>query len=112
MENDSKIEMTVCRIAIDEWQRQQFPDANLAGAGMHLVQEINEACEELADCFFMAVQCERLGGAKMGLPETVWEMMEGLGALPERVIMAKLEKNKQRKWPTTPDADGVYHHED
>lgn len=108
----SKVEMQLCRIEIETWQRKQFPGATLEGAGAHLLQEIEEACVELADCFFMAIQCENLGGAPMGLPETIWEMMEGLGCIPEKVIMAKLEHNKQRKWPTMPDDDGVFHHEE
>jgi hypothetical protein len=39
-------------------------------------------------------------------------MMEALGCIPERVIMAKLAKNKARKWPETPNDQGVYNHED
>lgn len=112
IDEQSKVEMQMCRIQIEEWQRKQFPGATLQGAGAHLLQEVEEACEELADCFFMAVQCENLGGAPMGLPLAIWEMMEALGAIPERVILAKLARNKERKWPEFPGADGVYNHEE
>ena len=112
IDDQSRVEMQMCRIEVETWQRKQFPNATLEGAGAHLLQEIEEACEELADCFFMAVQCENLGGAPMGLPLAIWEMMEGLGCIPERIIMAKLAKNKSRKWPETPNDQGVYNHEE
>ena len=97
-----------CQERINEWQKTQFPNTTLHGAGTHLMREIEEACEELADCFFLSSQCERLGGIPMGLPEYCWHVIKRLGHSPASVILAKLEKNKARKWPEKPDASGVY----
>ena len=99
------------QIEINEWQRRQFPDATLEGAGNHLIKECAEAAEELADVFFLATQCEALGGMPVGLPERCWQAIKDLGLLPEKVIHAKLEKNRKRKWPRKPAEDGCYHHE-
>jgi len=99
------------QIEINEWQRRQFPDATLDGAGNHLIKECAEAAEELADVFFLASQCEALGGMPVGLPERCWQGIKELGLLPEKVIYAKLEKNRLRKWPSKPAEDGCYHHE-
>lgn len=93
---------------IAEWQEAQFPNATLQGAAEHLARETVEAAEELADCFFMAAQCERLGGMPVTLPEHCWDAIVALGHSPASVILAKLEKNKARKWPEKPDASGVY----
>lgn len=93
---------------VDEWQRMQFPNADLDGAARHLLRELDEAMEELADVFFLASQCERLGGIKMGIPETAFHSIRMLGGSPVAVILAKLEKNKRRRWPTTPDEEGCY----
>ena len=98
------------QIEITEWQRKQFPDAELKGAGMHLLKECAEAAEELADVFFLASQCERLGGVPIGLPEMCWQAIKDLGLMPEQIIYKKLEKNRLRKWPSKPAADGCYHH--
>lgn len=96
---------------IREWQQVRFPQSTLDGASRHLEEELDEACEEIADVFFLATQCEDLGGVPVGLPERAWEMMWRLGRDPMRVILAKLAKNKDRKWPEKPAGDGCYHHE-
>lgn len=93
---------------IAEWQEAQFPNATLSGAGNHLSREMQEAAEELADCFFLSSQCQRLGGIPMGIPEFCWLAIRGLGYSPVSVILGKLAKNKRRKWPENPDTDGVY----
>ena len=98
------------RIAM--WQEAQFPDATLRGARVHLNREIDEACEELADVFFLASQCERLGGMPVLLPEIAWQAIVSLGRGPQQVILAKLAKNLARKWPEKPDAQGVYEADD
>lgn len=97
---------------VEEWQQAQFPNATLDGASEHLAREMAEAAEELADCFFMSLQCERLGGMPVALPETCWAAIQSLGHSPASVILAKLAKNKERKWPANPDADGVYEAQD
>lgn len=97
---------------IAEWQAEQFPHATLAGAAEHLARELAEAAEELADCFFMASQCERLGGMPVVLPEQCWDAIMRLEHSPASVILAKLNKNKRRKWPASPDASGVYEAQD
>lgn len=107
---EDKMEMQDARIQIESWQRRQFPDATLDGAGRHLLKELAEACEELADVFFLAVQCENLGGVPIGLPEMCWRTISEFGLVPEEVILAKLAKNKQRDWPKKPADDGCYHH--
>jgi hypothetical protein len=63
---------------IDEWQKMQFPNATLSGAGNHLHREMAEAAEELADCFFLSSQCQRLGGIPMGVPEWACPSFAGL----------------------------------
>jgi len=93
---------------IAEWQTMQFPDATLDGAARHLMRELDESCEELADVFFLSSQCERLGGMKMGIPEIAYRSIQMLGGSPVAVILAKLDKNKRRNWPSTPDSEGVY----
>lgn len=98
------------RIAM--WQAAQFPDATLQGARVHLDREVDEACEELADVFFLASQCERLGGMPVLLPEIAWQAIVSLGRGPQQVILAKLAKNLARKWPEKPDASGVYEADD
>jgi hypothetical protein len=97
---------------IADWQEAQFPNATLQGAAEHLARETAEAAEELADCFFMSAQCERLGGMPVALPEHCWDAIVALGHSPYHVIVAKLAKNKARKWPAKPDADGVYEAQD
>ena len=108
MTSDRKQAITITQSAIREWRRAQFPDATLEGASRHLAREIDEACEELADVFFLASQCEELGGVPVGLPERAWDMIQRLGRCPPDVIFAKLAKNKLRRWPATPDKDGIY----
>jgi hypothetical protein len=98
------------RIAM--WQAAQFPDATLRGATVHLHREIEEACEELADVFFLASQCERLMGMPVCMPEIAWQAIASLGRNPSSVILAKLAKNLARKWPEKPDASGVYEADD
>lgn len=104
--------LKACQERIAEWQKIQFPNATLDGAGNHLMREIAEAAEELADCFFLASQCERLGGMPMNVPEFCWLAIKGLGYSPASVILAKLAKNQRRNWPKTPDANGVYEAQD
>lgn len=93
---------------IAEWQGEQFPHATLEGAAAHLSRELDEAAEELADCFFLSSQCERLGGMPVALPEACWSAIASIGLSPASVILAKLAKNRTRQWPTTPDGEGVY----
>lgn len=97
---------------INDWQLQQFPKATLSGVSIHLMKERAEAAEELADCFFLSSQCERLGGVPMGIPEFCWQAIHGLGYVPQDIIRGKLAKNKNRNWPETPDAHGVYEAQD
>lgn len=97
---------------IREWRLVQFPNATLSGAGNHLVAEIFEAAEELADCFFLSSQCQDLGGVPVGMPEFCFQAIRGLGLNPAMVIRAKLAKNKRRKWPSEPDEGGIYEAED
>lgn len=97
---------------IDKWQMEQFPNATLKGAAEHLDRERAEATEELADCFFLATQCERLGGMPVCLPEVCWAAIQALGHSPEQVILDKLAKNKSRSWPEKPDVQGVYEAQD
>lgn len=108
MTSDRKQAIQITQSAIREWRRAQFPDATLEGAARHLAKELDEACEELADVFFLASQCEELGGVPVGLPERAWDMIQRLGRCPPDVIFAKLAKNKRRKWPAKPDKDGIY----
>ena len=109
-ENEEMAALKAMQIEIGEWQRKQFPDATLEGAGAHFIKEASEAAEELADCFFMATQCENLGGIPFGIPQLCWAMIDRMGFCAEAVIRAKLEKNKRREWPAKPAADGCYHH--
>ena len=92
--------------SVATWQRDTFPTASLAGASAHLVQEANEVRlavseqetnigEELADVFFLAVQCATLTGIDLA-----------------ECVRLKLTKNKARTWPTKPDEDGVFNHVD
>jgi len=108
MTQDRKQAIQITQSAIREWRRAQFPDATLEGAAAHLSRELDEAAEELADVFFLASQCEDLGGVPMGLPERAWDMIQRLGRCPPDVIFAKLAKNMGRKWPARPDKDGIY----
>ena len=101
-------QMRAVQKQIDAWQKAQFPNAKLSGAGNHLHREMAEAAEELADCFFLSSQCQRLGGMPMGVPEFCWMAIRGLGYSPASVILGKLAKNKRRNWPENPDAQGVY----
>ncbi len=108
--DDDEIEQLQAEIR--EWRLAQFPNATLAGAGNHLVAEIFEAAEELADCFFLSSQCQDLGGVPVGMPEFCFQAIRGLGLNPAMVIRAKLAKNKRRKWPSEPDEGGIYEAED
>ena len=108
--DDDEIEQLQAEIR--EWRLAQFPNATLAGAGNHLVAEIFEAAEELADCFFLSSQCQDLGGVPVGMPEFCYQAIRGFGLDPAVVIRAKLAKNKRRKWPTTPGDGGIYEAED
>ena len=44
----------------------------------------------------------------VALPEACWHAITSLGLSPASVILSKLDKNKRRTWPTTPDEEGVY----
>lgn len=91
--------------SIAEWQASTFPLATTEGARVHLEREVLEAAEELADVIFLARQAgdeERMAAAT--------EAIRLLGLEPVDVLEAKLKKNKARRWPTEPDADGVYEH--
>lgn len=91
--------------------------------------------EELADCFFMAVAHERLAGGRdkwTGAETNPHELIEtlcfwshddhasmvpavestavGLGIDLPAAVEAKFAKNKARKWPKKPAADGTYSH--
>ena len=107
-EDDMPAGMLDVQARIAEWQASQFPHATLDGAAAHLERELHEAAEELADCFFLSSQCERLGGMPVALPEACWHAIASLGLSPASVILSKLDKNKRRTWPTTPDEEGVY----
>lgn len=90
---------------IDKWQYETFPNATRRGALVHLEKELKEAAEELADVVFLARQAGE-GETEAAAIRCIRELtME-----PAKVLAAKLEKNKARKWPTEPDADGVYEH--
>jgi len=97
---------------IREWRLAQFPNATLDGAANHLVKEIFEAAEELADCFFLSSQCQDLGGVPVGMPEFCYQAIRGFGLNPAAIIRAKLAKNKRRKWPDKPGEGGIYEAED
>ena len=108
--DDEEIEQLQAEIR--EWRLAQFPNATLPGAGNHLVKEIFEAAEELADCFFLSSQCQDLGGVPVGMPEFCYQAIRGFGLDPAKVIRAKLAKNKRRKWPSSPGEGGIYEAED
>ena len=108
--DDDEIEQLQAEIR--EWRLVQFPNATLSGAGNHLVAEIFEAAEELADWFFLSSQCQDLGGVPVGMPEFCYQAIRGFGLDPAVVIRAKLAKNKRRKWPTTPGEGGIYEAQD
>lgn len=88
-------------LEIAEWQAATFEGATREGAAAHLEQEAAEiriaapddVGEEIADAFFMIVQCASLAGVDL---------------ISE--VRAKLEKNRARKWPKAPDARGVFNH--
>jgi hypothetical protein len=90
---------------INQWQLETFPHATKKGAMVHLAKEKMEAAEELADVVFLAGQA---GDFKT--EDAAIRCIRELSLDPAKVLAAKLEKNKARKWPTEPDADGVYEH--
>ena len=90
------------------WQAEQFPNSTPTGTRAHLEREIQEAIEELVDVFFLATQLEHMSGAPLDLTEKAYYAIKSIGGHADNAIRAKLEKNKRRRWPTMPDAEGVY----
>ena len=90
------------------WQASQFPGSTPTGTRVHLKREIAEAIEELVDVFFLATQLEHMSGAPLDLTEKAYYAIKSIGGHADQAIRAKLEKNKRRRWPTMPDAEGVY----
>lgn len=90
------------------WQAEQFPHRTPTGTRVHLEREIQEAIEELVDVFFLATQLEHMSGAPLDLTEKAYYAIKSIGGHADNAIRAKLEKNKARRWPTMPDAEGVY----
>jgi hypothetical protein len=90
------------------WQAEQFPNAHVTGTRVHLEREIAEAIEELVDVFFLATQLEHMSGAPLDLTEKAYYAIKSIGGHADNAILAKLAKNKARRWPTMPDAEGCY----
>ncbi len=101
---------------IGEWQAKQFPNATYEGAEAHWKKELAEAAEELADVVFLYLQMMRLKGVGLesrSLRVNDWGNHAAMfGINLERALLEKLAKNKARKWPQTPNAEGFYQHEE
>lgn len=81
-----------------------FPGQSFDGVLNHLIREIEEWRAEpgnrleMADVFLLVLDAARKEGVTAdALLEAAW---------------LKLTINRHRRWPTTPDAAGVFHHTD
>ena len=90
------------------WQAEQFPHRTPTGTRIHLEKERDEAIEELVDMFFLCTQLEAMAGEPMDLTTKVYYAIKDIGGHADNASRAKLAKNKHRRWPTMPDAEGVY----
>lgn len=87
---------------VGDWQVATFPGQTVQGKIKHLIKEANELLDdpsdevEMADVLILLIGIAKLQGV------TVEHLVE--------VAWAKFERAKKRKWPTMPDADGVFHH--
>jgi NTP pyrophosphatase (non-canonical NTP hydrolase) len=94
----------VLQSRVNQWQRQTFPNATVAGAVIHMERELEELRtavahshapaiqEELADVVLLAMGCAGILG---------FDLMEA--------VEAKFLQNQKRSWQE-PDSEGVVEH--
>lgn len=87
---------------IASWQAATFPNQSLAGKLAHLCKEAGELRSAPSDLHEWADVLILFLGAAAFQGLTVSELL--------RLAEEKHAICKNRKWPTSPDADGVYHH--
>ena len=93
---------------IVEFQRGQFPDGTTAGALSHLEREVRELRE--------SAETDERGRMLLDPMEAVDVIFLAVAVLyrqgydPDRLLASKLAINRQRTWPSKPNAAGEFLH--